>query len=203
VALGQGKYEPAADLLDKSVVLLRDLKDQSGVTFLVALGTVQRCQGDLERAKMTLEESVSSFRRIGQNYRAADSLCQLGIIARLEGNLGQAAALLQESLSVGSRDKYGVSRCLEALAGVACQQGELMRGTNLFGAADAMRERIAAPLDPFDIDDHDMFIAAAQARLGDAGFRQAWLEGQTMTQEEAIAFASDQPITPVVEGRIT
>jgi len=203
VALGQGRYEPAADLLDKSVVLLRDLKDQSGVTFLVALGTVERCQGDFERAKMILEESLSSFRRIGQNYRAADSLCQLGIVARLESNLGRAAALLQESLSVGRRDRYGVSRCLEALAGLACQQGELLRGANLFGAAHAMRERIAAPLDPFDINDHDIFVASAQARLGEAGFRQAWFEGQAMTQEEAIAFASDQPVTRIREGHIT
>ena len=179
-------------------MLLRELKDQGSVTFLLTLGTVERCRGNFELAKAMLEESLSSFRQLGQNYHAAYSLCELGIVARVEGNLGLAAAFLQESLSLG-RDRYCLSRCLEALAGLACRQNQPLRGASLLGAAEAMRQKMAAPLDPFETSDHDAIVAAAESSLGEAAFAKAWLDGQAMTQDEAIAYGSDQPGTLVAQ----
>jgi tetratricopeptide (TPR) repeat protein len=195
VTLSQGRYAEAAALIEESLALLRDLKDQGTFTLLMVLGVVERCLGNFELAKAALEESLSSCRKFGQTYREAYSLCQLGIVARLEGDLGRAAALLQESLSLGG-DQYALSRCLEALAGVACEQGRLQRGATLFGAAQAVREKIAAPLDPYDIGDHEATTAAAESELGEAEFRKAWLVGQAMNRDEASAFASDQTQTP-------
>jgi hypothetical protein len=182
------------------VVLLRELKDQGSLTLLLTLGTVERCLGDFALATAAFGESLTGFRRLGQDYRAAYSLCGLGIVARLEGNVGQAAALLQESLSF-ARDRYALSLCLEALAGLACREDRPLRGATLFGAAETMRERIAISLEPYEVSGHDEFVAAAESSLGGTIFRRAWLEGQAMTQDEAIAFASHQTGNPAAEGR--
>jgi predicted ATPase len=200
VALSQSRYAPAAALLGESLVLSRELKDQSSVSVLLyELGTVERSLGNVELAKPLLEESLSLFRRLGQSHSAAYSLCELGIVAGTEGDLGHAAALLQESLSLGN-DRYSLSRCLEALAGLACRREQPLVGATLFGAAEAMREKISRPLALSEAGDHDAFVAAAESSAGPAVFRNAWLEGQAMTQEQAIAFASDQSKASVAAG---
>jgi predicted ATPase len=191
-ALFQGRYAAAAHLLNESMELLRELNDQGSVALgLMDLGTVQRCLRNFDLANELLEESLASFRMIGQDYPAAYSLCELGIIARLQGDLERSRALLQECLSV-SGDRYGLSRCLEALGGLACRQDQQVRAARLFGAAEAIREAIASPLDPYDVDDHEAFVASAKSAMGEAELSKAWLEGKAMTQEEAIAFAAGQ-----------
>lgn len=188
VALNQRNYGQAASLLEEGLTLLRDLKDQGRVTLLLALSTTQRCLGNFEVAKAMAEESLASFRRLGQIQRSAYSLCELGIIARLEGNFERAAGLLLEGLTL-TRDRYGAAIFLEAVAGVACGQGQLLRGVTLFGAAQATRENIDLPLDPYDVSDHEAIVAAAKADLGEEEFGKAWNAGYAMTQDAAIALA--------------
>jgi hypothetical protein len=62
--------------------------------------------------------------------------------------------------------------------------------TQLFGAAESMREAtgVSIPLD--ERVEYDRDVAAAHARLGDPAFATAWAEGRAMTPDRAVAYAS-------------
>ena len=78
---------------------------------------------------------------------------------------------------------------LEYLARVAGGLGQPERAARLFGAAEALREAIGAPLPPSGRDDHEREVAAARAHLDEHAFVQALAEGQAMSLEQAIAYA--------------
>jgi hypothetical protein len=62
----------------------------------------------------------------------------------------------------------------------------------LFGAAEAIREAIGAPLPPVDLTSYENDVARTRAQLREAVFACAWAEGNTMPLEEAIDFALDK-----------
>jgi hypothetical protein len=63
------------------------------------------------------------------------------------------------------------------------------RAAWLFGAAEAARERIGAPLPPGDRPLYDRHLARARADLDETAFDAAWAEGRAMTLDEAVAYA--------------
>jgi DNA-binding CsgD family transcriptional regulator len=83
----------------------------------------------------------------------------------------------------------GVSDTLECLAGLAGEAGSHREATRLFGAAQAIRQRIGVVR--FKVWDADYEASAANARdaLGGIDFDAAWAEGAALSSEEAIAYA--------------
>jgi DNA-binding NarL/FixJ family response regulator len=104
---------------------------------------------------------------------------------------GRAVALLKVSLSLlrESGDKPHTSRNLECLA------------ARLFGAGEALREAIGAPV-LFYLIDYDGAVSATRDALGVEAFMAAWDEGRAMTLEEAIIHALEEPATQE-EGELT
>jgi hypothetical protein len=83
----------------------------------------------------------------------------------------------------------GTSDTLECLADLAGEAGGHREAARLFGAAEAIRERMGAVR--FKIYDvgYEASVAAARDALGDQDFDTAWAEGAAMSTEEAIAYA--------------
>jgi hypothetical protein len=59
----------------------------------------------------------------------------------------------------------------------------------LWGAAEALRERIHAPVHPAEKPRYDRTKAAIETRLGEAAFATAWSEGRTMSLAQAVGEA--------------
>jgi hypothetical protein len=72
---------------------------------------------------------------------------------------------------------------------VAGAQGLPARAARLYGAAEALREAIPAPLPPADPADHERQAAATRDTLGKKAFAAAWAAGRQMTMEQAVAYA--------------
>jgi hypothetical protein len=79
---------------------------------------------------------------------------------------------------------------MEGLAGVAEKQGEFARASQLFGAADALRQVLGVPTPLADRASRDGAVAALRARIGDATFCAAWDKGLTLSPDQAVARAS-------------
>jgi hypothetical protein len=75
--------------------------------------------------------------------------------------------------------------CLEGLAAVAAEQGELVWAAHQWGAAEALRESLGTPIPPISRPGHERAVAEACAQAGDEAFASAWAEGRTMTAEQA------------------
>jgi predicted ATPase/DNA-binding CsgD family transcriptional regulator len=192
VALLEGDYERAAALCAESIATFRGLDDLHGIVWsLVILGAVANHQCDYERGAKLLQESLALS---GEGFAEARpfALNQLAIAAYRRGDYEQATALLRESLvlhrDVG--DHWRIASVLEGLAEVGCARGGHEEwATRLFGAGEALRERIGTPMPPCERADYERGISAAHAKLDERTFAAACEEGRMMMPEEAIAYA--------------
>jgi DNA-binding CsgD family transcriptional regulator len=85
--------------------------------------------------------------------------------------------------------RAGVPDILECLADLARYAGSHREAARLFGAADAIRQRMGAAR--FKIYDagYEASLAALREAMGKGDFDGAWAEGATLPVDEAIAYA--------------
>ena len=72
-------------------------------------------------------------------------------------------------------------------------QGELAWAAQLWGAAEALRDAIGAPMPPVYHADYDRSVTASRAQLDEKTFAAAWAEGRTMSPEHTLA--AQEPAT--------
>jgi predicted ATPase/class 3 adenylate cyclase len=191
----EGNYEGARALLEESLEIHRQMGDGYGIACLLkSLGDVARNQGDYQRARALYEESLEIQRQLGHHADTAWLLEGLAAVARSQREYKEATVFYKESLGIYRRtgEQRGIASGLEGLAGVAADDDQAERAARLFGAADALREAIGAPLAPGERADYDRHLAAARAALGEGAFAAAWAEGRALPMEQAIALALDE-----------
>jgi len=76
---------------------------------------------------------------------------------------------------------------LEELGKVAAIQCESIWAAQLFGAAEALREKLGAPKPPIERSEHEVLIAAVRAALGEASFQDTWARGRSMEPAQALS----------------
>jgi DNA-binding CsgD family transcriptional regulator len=130
----------------------------------------------------------------------------LGEVASDRGDYALARALMEESLALFRQvgDMWCTVEMLEQLARLAALEGQgtpaldnTRRAVQIYGAAEALRAAIGAPLPPHhSAAYHAPILAAARAQLGAEAFGAAWRAGRTLTLEQAIALATTAPHHP-------
>ena len=102
-----------------------------------------------------------------------------------------AEGFLKESLTlnreIGSWDYFAY--CLEGFAGLAGAKAQGGRAARLWGAAEALRKTIGAPLSSEGRLLFEPSMVAARAQLGEAAWEAAFAEGMAMAPEEAAEYA--------------
>lgn len=192
IAYDQGDYGNARSLFEQSLAIKRELGDKLGIAIsLEDLGAVAHQQGDYTAAQSLYEQSLVIKRELGDKMGISISLDELGRTAHDRGDHVAARSLFEQSLLI-KRDlgyKYGIAICLEGLAAVARAQGSPERAARLFGAAEALRENIRAPLLPADRVSYERDVAATRRNMSEQAFEGAWGEGRSMPLEQAITYA--------------
>lgn len=80
---------------------------------------------------------------------------------------------------------------LEGLAGVLAALDLPVRAARLFGAAEAMRERMSNPRRDDERDYYDRFTKLLRQSSNQAGIEAAWQEGRTISLEAAADYATE------------
>jgi predicted ATPase/class 3 adenylate cyclase/DNA-binding CsgD family transcriptional regulator len=150
----------------------------------VALAT-----GDLISARRWSDDAVSAA--AGSGWFLVVALTSRARVAIAEGDPQEAERDAHDALaSAGDSGSYlAVPDVLECLAGLASGAGGHQEAARLFGAAEAMRQRIG--LVRFLIHQHgyENSVAALREAMGKKDFDTAWAEGAALSTEEAIAYA--------------
>jgi tetratricopeptide (TPR) repeat protein len=200
--LSQGNYERASQFLQETLKVLGDVggNDQTAVV-LYRLGVVARCREDYTGALSFEQRCLTLTHELGDKHVKGYALCELGIIAQRLGQSDRATAVLKESVGMlsGVGDRWGLTRGLEALAAVALEQQQLARAARLFGAAEAWREAMGAPIEPFERLAQQSQVDEVRAGLGTAASEKLWNEGRAMTSQETVAFGLEET-SPVLIG---
>jgi len=183
IAKEQGDTAESITLYEQSLAIKRRLGDSRGVAItLNNLGTLALVQGAYDRAVNLGEEALTLLRALGDK----DVTAAIDTVARAALNHGdtrRAAVLYDEGLKVSyaAGDRELIAFCLEGM---------------LYGAGEALRIAVGAPLSPSEVPQHEASLREARVSLGEEMFTCAWDRGLRMDLEAAISVARE-PARPV------
>lgn len=200
VAGGQGRFDDAQVLLEHSIALMRNDSDHAGSASdpaladpLARLGMVLVfASPDASAAVPLLEESLAIKRRIGDQWGIAFVLVNLASADIACGKPHHAFNHLSEAmdhaLSLG--DDLLAAYVVEVFAlAVGAEPGRSHDAATLLGLAEKLRATLGAPAPPR----LGQWLAELRRRLsktiGDTAFKRAWTAGNSLTPDEATAFA--------------
>ncbi len=219
VDLGQGEYSQARARLEEALALVRATNDPRAQALVAAsLGDAARCQGDYARAEEAYQASLALHRQLGNQADIPAIVHSLGYVALGRGDVAAAEALERESL-LAQRDQGNLPGVVEGLAGlaaVAAGRGQLARAGRLFGAAEALRERVQRMVWPAERFEWNRHVARVRDGLDAATLTAAWAAGRAMSVEQAVGYAlaaeasvsetdgeNTAPAAPLPSGRAT
>ncbi len=195
LALLQEHYPQARALLEESIAVRQGLGDQAGMVGpRNNLGLVALCQGDYLAAQRAFGENLAYVRAQVDRRGMALALSNLALVALHQEAYETAAPLLRESLQLfwEVRDDDNIAALFMGLGAVAASRGGFQRSAKLWGAAEAVREAIGAPLLPIDRAYYERALAMARAALDGATWTAAWSTGRALPLEQAVAYALAQ-----------
>ncbi|WP_307803902.1 AfsR/SARP family transcriptional regulator [Micromonospora echinofusca] len=169
LAGARADYVAAAGLAARFGLPLALAQARSGI------GTVDRLAGDLASARSRQEQALAAcadgWLDSGIRVRA---LGELGRIAEAQGNVGSAHSRHAEAVrtALGLRNLLDVADAAEGLAGAVLLGGDPAGAAWLLGVTEALRGP-GVPGDP----DLARVVAGARARLGPAGYAEAFGRG--------------------------
>lgn len=188
----RGDFDGATAHLEEAVMLARGMRLALAISLgLRTLGDVARARGDLEAASARLEKALDVGRRRG-GWGLGLTLQWAGRIARARGDHERAESLHHEALELFQEARYKLDAvdALESLAGLAALAKSLPEAARLFGAAEALRESTGYVRFLVDRDGYEADVAIVREGLTEEELARAWGEGQAMSLEEAVAYAS-------------
>ncbi len=162
------------------------------------LGLMHLKDGDLVGARPLLEECLAIGKQMGVERDTVPVAFGLAQLSALQGDGATAYHLYQESLTLlftFTVHQENIAGGLEGLAALEAEQGSPQQAARLWGAAEALREAIDAPMHPVYHASHEQAIAQARAKLSLQAFVAAWAEGRKMTTEQALALATQLSVT--------
>jgi tetratricopeptide (TPR) repeat protein len=163
------------------------------------IATVHYLRGNYDQAFLLHEESLSSFRALGDKWGTAICLNNLGRMLALKGKHREARTYLEECLVLvkAACDDRAIYGCLESLAALSSAEGAHERALLLWAAVDSWRKATNTSISRTLESDFEAALAAARILVDKKTFGTLWEEGSTMTRDEAISFAleADRPIS--------
>ncbi|WP_394793812.1 tetratricopeptide repeat protein [Armatimonas sp.] len=195
IAKFQGDSTLAQQRFEESLAQSREIGHNESISSkLTILGELAIEQEDYSLARTHLEENlvIEQENKIPLRARAALLQCDLGYLAYFEGDYSAAIAYWQDSLSL--REELDMFwKFSYVIAGFGLLAGRNQATENaarLWGAGEKLREGHSASSSLFPHEKLKQEVAQARAAFADdATFDAAWLEGRTLTLEQAIALA--------------
>ena len=182
-------------LTEEALALFRAHDIKPGIIrALNQMGEFARLNDDYDRAGKAYEECLAFCRESGDVQRKAFALGNSGLVANHQGDYKQAESRIKEALEL-HRDlnaKYPFAMDLAFLAGPITAQGNPERAAQLLGASEALLKAMGLGQQPQDQPIVDQFEAAVRQQLNEEAFKAAWEKGQSMSLEQAIAYALEQ-----------
>jgi ATP/maltotriose-dependent transcriptional regulator MalT len=156
-------------------------------------------QGELQEARLLLEESLALGKQMGVETDTIELRLGLARLLAVQGDVTSARSLYREGLALlfeHNLFKEQIAAGLEGLAIVEVTQNEPRYAARLWGAAEALREAIGAPMYPVYRASYERALAHTRAQVGEQAFAAAWAQGRRMTPEQALA--ARDPITELL-----
>jgi predicted ATPase/transcriptional regulator with XRE-family HTH domain len=194
IAIARDRADDAASLLTQALELARDLgQPWILATSLLNLALGRLAAGRAAAARSLLGEALQRYEAIGDRRFHARCLGYLGLAALLDDDPERARALFRQSLTAfrDLAEPAGMAEGLAGLAAVAAAAGQPSAAATLGGAADRLRQTVAARELPLERRIAAQYLGAAADQLGRCAWDEAWRRGAALPTGAAIAQALD------------
>jgi len=188
----RGDIDSACRLLERSLTAYRDLGDGPGAArVLFNLGYLARMRGDYSTSRALLAESLDVFRILGDKTSISITLDELAHADMDCGDYESVQLLQLENLTICKElgDRPGVAGGLEGMAAALLGQELALKAARLWGAAEALRESIGAPLSADEFGKNERQVEQARLLCNSDAFAAAWEDGRSLSWEQAVTYA--------------
>jgi predicted ATPase/class 3 adenylate cyclase/DNA-binding CsgD family transcriptional regulator len=143
--------------------------------------------GDLSAARRWADDAVTTT----TGWHLMLALTTRARVAIAHGEPEQAERDAHDALTCAAdlEAQLGIPEILECLGTLAGDAGSRCEAARLFGAAEAIRQRMGAVRFKVWNADYEASVAALRDVMGQKDFDAAWAEGAALSTEEAIAYA--------------
>ncbi len=188
-----GDYTRAVTLCQQALLIHQQLGSQNERAWdLYYLGEATWLMGERGAACVYWKEALHFFENAAIRSGLMHGWYAFGQAERcLHQRIDQAIDYYCQSLKV-CREMHAeelLVRCLIGLAAIALGRCRFDHATHLFGAVQRMIDNQSPFLVPLEREEYVQMIDAVRAHLEESIFAEAWIEGQAMTLDEAVAYA--------------
>jgi non-specific serine/threonine protein kinase len=161
---------------------------------LLVLANVALSRGDYEGAQQLYDESVDVHRRAGEVWGMSILLAAAAGLRTVRRDFDRARAQASEAISICEEldDPRGLAWSLEVFAGLAADGGDGEAAARLWGASNALLDRVGGSLVPTIGWIRDRYYQSTREAVGDAMFAGALAEGRSMSVSQAGALARQE-----------
>jgi predicted ATPase/DNA-binding CsgD family transcriptional regulator len=202
----QGEYESARPLFDEALALFHNMGQVWGIAFtLYSRGLLAINQHDLRSAQRDLEESQRYLRQLGDRRGLIRTIAGLAKVGLEQKRYLEARALILEAMTLTREvgDRWTASVMLDLMGSFSAQQHQAQLAAQLFGAAEALRAAIGAPLSPAFRDWRERGLRITNAQLPSESLARLWDEGRAQTPEAATQlFETIKPPVTALHARL-
>ena len=177
---------------EEGAALVQESGDRwSSTMALLGMAMTATFLEDYAEARARFSTLGPRFAELGDRHRMNMVKSELAHLDRYEGQLEKAEAAYRETILEWKRlgHRAAVAHQLECFASIAQAREDGARAARLYGAAEALREKIAIPMTPKEKTEYDRQVANLRAGMDEKAFAAAWAEGHAMSMEQAIAYA--------------
>lgn len=155
-------------------------------TSLLNLALAHLAAGSPAEARPLIGEALRGYEAIGDQRFRARCLCYLGMTSLLEDDATHATALFATSLAAFREldEPAGTAEALAGLAAVAAATGDPERAAVLAGAAERLRDSVAARELPLERRIAARFLGDAATQMSDEDWQRAWQRGRRLGLDE-------------------
>jgi predicted ATPase/class 3 adenylate cyclase len=181
----------ARRLLEEALPMFNEEGDVAGgARCLWAIGNSLHFEEDYGQAIGPLDESIAMFRKLGDRFGLGWALHTRSLVAIKTRDTATADTVTKEALDLFSKagDITGIAILLDDRAQIARLKGDFLRAARLGGAGAALQATSGAGLQTIinEVEGRTRDSAADEAES------RAWVEGQAMGMERAIAYAGEE-----------
>lgn len=197
IKIDLGDYAEAVAILEENLQLARSVRNHhveamtlNNLSYAYAMCKLY------QKAIQACEESLCYRRANNNRLGIASSLRTRGRIARLQGDVDYSIVCLREGLQQFRVLDVTLNcvECIEDIAEALVQRGQMLHAAQLWGATESLREHLGSPLAPGKSAQLREGIALAQASSDPASWQATWDKGRTLSLQQAIDLALDEPI---------
>lgn len=192
VERSDGHSEVAADLFERALEIGESLSNPM-VTAVArsGQGSLASDRGDYATARELKKEALVKYRKAGDRWVTGLVGWSLGRSAVDNGDFLEAAKLFDEFASIAGElgNRWSMPYVTEGFADIARGTGDAKQALTLYAAADYMRKDLGLIRPAAERIAHETALAEIRAKLSPDEFNEAWLNGESLSPEEAVAIA--------------